>query len=201
MAAALLRGPEARVALHIAPRNPRHFASSAAAATCKVRIFECAEITADAVLASACLPLMFQAVEIDGDHYWDGGYMGNPAIFPLIYNCGSEDVVVVHINPINRPDVPTTAAPWRSSAPAPPSGLPCSGRPRPAARPRLEPAGVPARPRARNPDRSHRRAAHARLGTIELVADRTRAVTSQPVTRGRRARSQRTGATIMTGRP
>jgi NTE family protein len=52
---------------------------------------------------------MFQAVEIDGEHYWDGGYMGNPAIFPLIYGCESPDVVVVHINPINRPDVPETA--------------------------------------------------------------------------------------------
>jgi NTE family protein len=85
------------------------FLSATNVRTCKVRIFECAEITADAVLASACLPFMFQAVEIDGEHYWDGGYMGNPAIFPLIYNCSSEDVIVVHINPINRPDVPTTA--------------------------------------------------------------------------------------------
>ena len=50
------------------------------------------EITADAVLASACLPFLFQAVEIDGEHYWDGGYMGNPAIFPLIYDCESRDV-------------------------------------------------------------------------------------------------------------
>ena len=61
-------------------------------------------------MASACLPFMFQAVEIDGEAYWDGGYMGNPAIFPLIYNCESRDVVIVHINPISRPDVPTTAA-------------------------------------------------------------------------------------------
>ena len=60
-------------------------------------------------MASACLPFMFQAVEIDGEAYWDGGYMGNPAIFPLIYNCQSRDVVIVHINPIGRPDVPTTA--------------------------------------------------------------------------------------------
>ena len=85
------------------------FLSATNVRSCKVRIFECNEVTADAVLASACLPFMFQAVEIGGEHYWDGGYMGNPAIFPLIYNCVSEDVVVVHINPINRPDVPTTA--------------------------------------------------------------------------------------------
>jgi NTE family protein len=85
------------------------FLSATNVRTCKVRVFECADISADAVLASACLPFLFQAVEIDGEHYWDGGYMGNPAIFPLIYGCKSEDVVVVHINPINRPDVPETA--------------------------------------------------------------------------------------------
>jgi NTE family protein len=78
--------------------------------TGKVRLFRNAEITPDAVMASACLPLMFQAVEIEGEAYWDGGYMGNPAIFPLIYECDSADVVVVHINPIARPEVPRTAA-------------------------------------------------------------------------------------------
>jgi NTE family protein len=75
----------------------------------KVRIFTCREVTSDAVLASACLPFMSQAVEIEGEAYWDGGYMGNPAIFPLIYHCESPDVVVVHINPMNRPEVPTSA--------------------------------------------------------------------------------------------
>jgi NTE family protein len=78
--------------------------------TCKVRIFQCRDITADAVLASACLPFMFQAVEIDGQYYWDGGYMGNPAIFPLIYDCAARDVVIVHLNPIVRPGCPRTAA-------------------------------------------------------------------------------------------
>jgi NTE family protein len=77
--------------------------------TCKVRIFTCREIMVDAVLASACLPFISQAVEIDGEAYWDGGYMGNPAIYPLIYHCESPDVVVVHINPMNRAEVPTTA--------------------------------------------------------------------------------------------
>ncbi|MEQ1931849.1 MAG: patatin-like phospholipase family protein [Parvularculaceae bacterium] len=75
----------------------------------KVRIFETHEITSDAVLASACLPFMFQAVEIEGEPYWDGGYMGNPAIYPLIYHCDSRDVVVVHINPIMRTETPKTA--------------------------------------------------------------------------------------------
>jgi hypothetical protein len=77
--------------------------------TGKIRIFENDEIGPDAVLASACLPFLFQAIEIDGEHYWDGGYMGNPAIYPLIYNCDSRDVLIVHINPIERPDVPKTA--------------------------------------------------------------------------------------------
>ncbi len=78
--------------------------------TGKMRIFSREDICIEAVLASACLPILFQAVEIDGEHYWDGGYVGNPAIFPLIYHCGTHDVVIVHINPIVRPGVPTTAA-------------------------------------------------------------------------------------------
>jgi len=78
--------------------------------TCKVRIFQCKDITADAVLASACLPFMFQAVEIDGEFYWDGGYVGNPAIYPLIYDCDTRDVVIVHLNPIVRRGCPRTAA-------------------------------------------------------------------------------------------
>ena len=85
------------------------FLSATNVRTCKVKIFTGKEICSNAVLASTCLPFMFQAVEIDGEHYWDGGYMGNPAIFPLIYNCHSPDVVIVHINPAERPDVPTTA--------------------------------------------------------------------------------------------
>jgi NTE family protein len=77
--------------------------------TGKVKVFDNDEIGAEAVLASACLPLLFQAVEIDGEAYWDGGYMGNPPIFPLIYNCASADVLVVHINPLRREEVPRSA--------------------------------------------------------------------------------------------
>jgi NTE family protein len=77
--------------------------------TGKVKIFENHEITVAAVLASSCLPLFFQAIEIDGEAYWDGGYMGNPAIFPVIYGCRSADVIVVHINPIVRDEIPRTA--------------------------------------------------------------------------------------------
>ncbi|MEL6288136.1 MAG: patatin-like phospholipase family protein [Pseudomonadota bacterium] len=72
----------------------------------KIKIFEQRELSADTVMASACLPFLFQAVEIDGEAYWDGGYMGNPPIYPLIYNCDSRDVVVIHLNPITRTDIP-----------------------------------------------------------------------------------------------
>jgi NTE family protein len=76
----------------------------------KPRVFTNDEVTVDAVLASACLPMLFQAVEIDGEHYWDGGYIGNPAIFPLIYHTQTPDVLVVHINPIERREVPKRAS-------------------------------------------------------------------------------------------
>ncbi len=77
--------------------------------TGKVRIFDNADMSVDAVLASGCLPFIFQAVTIDGEAYWDGGYVGNPAIYPLIYHSKSLDVVVVHINPLRRAEVPQTA--------------------------------------------------------------------------------------------
>lgn len=77
--------------------------------TNRLRVFEHSEISVDAVLASACLPSLFQAVEINGEYYWDGGYMGNPPIFPIIYNCTSTDVVLVLSNPIQIKQVPQTA--------------------------------------------------------------------------------------------
>jgi NTE family protein len=85
------------------------FISATNVRTGKVKVFENKDLSADAVLASACLPFMFQAVTIDGESYWDGGYMGNPAIFPLIYNCDSRDIVVLHINPMERAETPTNA--------------------------------------------------------------------------------------------
>lgn len=76
----------------------------------KIRVFDNDEITLDSVLASACLPQLFKAVEIDGEAYWDGGYMGNPAIYPLYYHTSTRDVVLVHVNPIRREEVPRTPA-------------------------------------------------------------------------------------------
>ena len=90
---------DAAVRLYVSATNVR---------TGKIKVFENADMSVDVVMASACLPHVFQAVEIDGEHYWDGGYMGNPAIFPLIYNSVSKDVIVVHINPLVRDELPTT---------------------------------------------------------------------------------------------
>jgi NTE family protein len=78
--------------------------------TGKVRIFSGSELTIDAMLASACLPNVHDAVVIDGIPYWDGGYRGNPPIWPFIYNCDSRDVVIVELDPSVRPGIPRTNA-------------------------------------------------------------------------------------------
>jgi NTE family protein len=74
------------------------------------RIFRNSEITVDVLLASACLPTMFRAVEIDGEPYWDGGYAGNPTITPLVRESDADDIILVQINPRERPDTPRSAA-------------------------------------------------------------------------------------------
>jgi NTE family protein len=73
------------------------------------RVFRNADLSPHALLASACLPTMFQAVEIDGEAYWDGGYSGNPSLAPLIRECKSHDTIIVQINPIERPGTPRSA--------------------------------------------------------------------------------------------
>jgi len=85
------------------------FVSATNVETGRVEVFDRHELTADMVMASACLPLVFQAVEIDGVPYWDGGYMGNPALFPFFDAARSSDVVVVQINPIERRGAPKSA--------------------------------------------------------------------------------------------
>jgi NTE family protein len=72
------------------------------------RVFTNAEITPKVLMASACLPTLFQAVEIEGEHYWDGGYSGNPTITPLVQHCRSQDTLLVQINPVLRDKLPTT---------------------------------------------------------------------------------------------
>jgi NTE family protein len=73
----------------------------------KIKVFSGKEIDADAVLASACLPHLFRAVEIRGEAYWDGGYSGNPALFPFFTDTRAEDILLVQINPVRREEVPT----------------------------------------------------------------------------------------------
>lgn len=91
------------------PFATRIFVCATNVRTGKIKVFPNAELTADAVLASACLPNVFRAVEIDGEYYWDGGFMGNPAIFPLIYQGASSDVIIVHVNPLVQDRIPMTA--------------------------------------------------------------------------------------------
>ncbi|MBZ6079255.1 patatin-like phospholipase family protein [Microvirga puerhi] len=84
------------------------FVTATSVWTGKVRVFKREELTVDHVLASACLPMIFKAVEIDGEPYWDGGYTGNPALFPLFYEARTDDVLLVQINPIERRTTPRT---------------------------------------------------------------------------------------------
>ncbi len=77
--------------------------------TGRPHLFRQPEISADSLMASAALPMMFKAVEIDGEAYWDGGYAGNPALFPLVDDCSARDLVLVQVNPFYRDEVPQTA--------------------------------------------------------------------------------------------
>src|SRR5271154_2436835 len=73
------------------------------------RVFRNSELTPDVLLASACLPTFFKAVEIDGEYYWDGGYSGNPTITPLVRECAASDTILIPINPVERAGVPRLA--------------------------------------------------------------------------------------------
>jgi NTE family protein len=83
------------------------FVTATSVHTGQARVFTAEALTLDALMASACLPFVFQAVEIDGEPYWDGGYTGNPALYPLIYNTDLSDIMLVRINPLRRDDNPT----------------------------------------------------------------------------------------------
>jgi NTE family protein len=86
------------------------FIAATHVATGELRIFRQDQLTADMVLASACLPLLFQAVDVHGEAYWDGGYAGNPALLPLISETDADDLLLVPINPVRRDALPTSAA-------------------------------------------------------------------------------------------
>jgi NTE family protein len=87
----------------------RLFVTATNVRTGRGRVFRNSELTPDVLLASACLPTLFQAIEIDGEPYWDGGYAGNPTITPLVRECASSDTVLVQVNPIERPGTPRSA--------------------------------------------------------------------------------------------
>ncbi|HLT27048.1 MAG TPA: patatin-like phospholipase family protein [Zeimonas sp.] len=89
---------------------PRLFVAATQVSTGRLRIFRNPELSLDALMASACLPTLFHAVEIDGEAYWDGGYTGNPSLFPLIGETPADDLLLVQINPSRRDTVPTDAA-------------------------------------------------------------------------------------------
>jgi NTE family protein len=86
------------------------FVTATSVRTGRGRIFRNAEITPDVLLASACLPTMFQAIEVDGELWWDGGYAGNPTITPLVRETDGQDTILVQINPRERTDRPRSAA-------------------------------------------------------------------------------------------
>ncbi|QRG04509.1 patatin-like phospholipase family protein [Xanthobacter dioxanivorans] len=88
----------------------RLFITATNVRTGRGRVFRNAEISADVLLASACLPTMFQAIEIDGEAYWDGGYSGNPTMTPLVRELSSDDTILIPINPVERPGTPRSAA-------------------------------------------------------------------------------------------
>ncbi len=90
-------------------KDMKLFVSATNVWTGKIRVFSAPELTVDHVLASACLPTVFKAVDIDGEPYWDGGYTGNPALFPIFYEAESNDIVLVQINPVERRSTPRTA--------------------------------------------------------------------------------------------
>ena len=96
-----------RLAAHPFPATPKVFVVATRVSTGKAEVFSGKRLTAKAVMASACLPTVFKAVEIEGDHFWDGGYTGNPALHPLLYECQSRDIMLVQINPIQRDKLPT----------------------------------------------------------------------------------------------
>jgi NTE family protein len=94
---------------HLSDAPIKLFVTATNVRTGRARVFRNSELGPDVLLASACLPTLFQAVDIDGEAYWDGGYAGNPTITPLVRECQSQDTILVQINPIERPGTPRMA--------------------------------------------------------------------------------------------
>ena len=94
---------------HLGEASIKLFITATNVHTGRGRVFRNKEITPEVLLASACLPTMFQAVEIDGEPYWDGGFVGNPTVTPLVREGDARDVILVQINPRERRETPRTA--------------------------------------------------------------------------------------------
>jgi NTE family protein len=94
---------------HLSDGPIKLFVTATNVRTGRGRVFRNDDLSPDVLLASACLPTLFQAVEIDGEAYWDGGYSGNPTITPLVRECRSHDTILVQINPVERPGTPRSA--------------------------------------------------------------------------------------------
>lgn len=112
-----LRGIVARLVDFEALRSRkaiRLFVAATQVRTGALRLFENRDLTEDSLLASSCLPTLHHAIEIDGEPYWDGGYSGNPAIYPLVYQCNSPSIVIVMLQPVSRQELPTSAEAIRS---------------------------------------------------------------------------------------
>lgn len=90
-------------------KGPKVFLCATHVNSGKLKVFKSGELKAESMLASACLPFLHRAVEVDGDMYWDGGFIGNPVFFPLIEECEAADLMLIQINPVNRPHLPTKA--------------------------------------------------------------------------------------------
>lgn len=95
-----------------ADKSVKIFMAATHVYTGKIRIFSNVneELSIETILATACLPTIHNAVMVKGDYYWDGGFSGNPAIYPLIYNCETPDVMIIKLNPTHRPRLPVTAS-------------------------------------------------------------------------------------------
>ncbi len=112
-----LRGIVSRLVDFEALRSPnaiRLFVAATHVRTGTLRLFENGELSEDSLLASSCLPTLHHAIEIDGEGYWDGGYSGNPAIYPLVYRCKSPSILIVMLQPVARQDLPVSAESIRS---------------------------------------------------------------------------------------
>ena len=95
---------------------PRLFIAATHANSGRLRLFTSSEISAQALLASACLPSLHHAIEIEGEPYWDGAYSANPAIYPLIYNCSAADILLVLLSPLVHGETPHTVEEIRNRA-------------------------------------------------------------------------------------